>query len=919
MTNTLRFRLEYFTQPGESISVVGNNDVLGSWDISKGYRLTWKGKGMWEGLVNFKEEGVDLEYKYVLQTPDGSYVWEGGKNKQFSFWGGNEQGVTDLVDYWQSPDMPEVGYLYASLFKVVFSRERDYVQSIADLPDQSVRFRIEATVSLIQDDEVVRVSGSSKSLGNWSIDNSVALSYNGDKFVTEIVVPYSSFPLEFKLLTVSKNDRSVKWELGENRVIDVQKPGSGLLGEPKTVVYSCLYKRSDYSSWRGAGVAIPVFSLRTKNSLGVGEFLDLKSFVDLSAKMGMQIIQILPINDTSNTFTWRDSYPYSGLSVFALHPIYLNIQAITDDEELKEQIQAEADKLNQLPQIDYEAVLHCKLNYIKQIFESTSSDVLSSPQFKDYYAKNSWWLVPYAVYKALSSKYETTNFNNWPKEYRNPEQNDIVEWSSMDTLREECEITYFTQYHLHCQLEQAAQYAALNKLGFKGDLPIGVYRTSVDCWMYPHLFNLSTSTGAPPDQFAEYGQNWGFPTYNWEEMKKDNYSWWKKRLQHMANYFTAFRIDHILGFFRIWEIPADSFSSGLMGHFYPSIPLHRSEFESKGIWDFERLCLPYITDDYLNQSFKNSAQLELIKDRYFQRRHTGLYIFKEPFNTEVKLLSHFKGLEEQLTDQQREDFILVKGVLLDLVKNVVLLKQSDNNNDNFYPRINLHKTSSYQSLDDHSKSVIWNLYENYFYHRQDDMWMKIGQERLPVIKAASDMLVCGEDLGMLPKCIFPVMKDCSILGLRVQRMPPDPTEKFGNPKNYPYMSVCTPGSHDCSTLRGWWEENRQNTEEYYRSILGGWDSAPLHCEPWISKKIIEQHLSSPAMWAIFPLQDFFGMFGDLRVEDPNSEQINEPSNPEHYWRYRMHVSVDDLLDHREFATAIHQMVKQSGRHISITY
>ena len=143
-------------------------------------------------------------------------------------------------------------------------------------------------------------------------------------------------------------------------------------------------------------------------------------------------------------------------------------------------------------------------------------------------------------------------------------------------------IYYFIQFHLHLQLLEATNYARANGVVLKGDIPIGISRNSVEAWTEPHYFNLNGQAGAPPDDFSVNGQNWGFPTYNWEVMEQDDYSWWMKRFRKMSEYFDAYRIDHILGFFRIWEIPMHAVH-GLLGQFVPSLPMSREEIESYGL------------------------------------------------------------------------------------------------------------------------------------------------------------------------------------------------------------------------------------------------------------------------------------------------------------------------------------------------
>ena len=225
----------------------------------------------------------------------------------------------------------------------------------------------------------------------------------------------------------------------------------------------------------------------------------------------------------------------------------------------------------------------------------------------------------------------------------------------------------------------------------------------------------------------------------------------------------------------------------------------------------------------------------------------------------------------------------------------------------------MEQTLSYQALDDYSKHKLWDLYVNYFYQRQDDLWRKKAMQKLPGLKSSTNMLVCGEDLGMVPNCVPDVMNELGILSLEIQRMPKQVHLEFSHPGDAPYLSVITPSTHDMSTLRGWWEEDPIKTQHYYNNILGHQGKAPVYCEAYLNKEIVQQHLYSPAMWSIFQLQDILGISATLRRQNPNDERINLPSNPKNHWKYRMHLSLEDLLKQGEFNDQLKNIVTASGR------
>jgi 4-alpha-glucanotransferase len=245
--------------------------------------------------------------------------------------------------------------------------------------------------------------------------------------------------------------------------------------------------------------------------------------------------------------------------------------------------------------------------------------------------------------------------------------------------------------------------------------------------------------------------------------------------------------------------------------------------------------------------------------------------------------------------------------------NEVLFIEDKKLKNHFHPRITFHTTRSYQELDENSKRVLNEIYNEYFYHRHNDFWGGIGYKKLLSLKDSTNMMVCGEDLGMVPDCVPHVMTELDILSLIIQRMPNDPKVKFAQLNRAPYLSVCSPSSHDMSGIRGWWEENRNDTLEFFCDELKQHGECPEICEPWIAKLIIEQHLQAPSLWTIFPIQDLIAMDENLRLSNPNAERINEPGNNQHYWRYRFHHTVEDLLKFDLFNTKISEMVQESKR------
>lgn len=549
--------------------------------------------------------------------------------------------------------------------------------------------------------------------------------------------------------------------------------------------------------------------------------------------------------------------------------------------------------------MDYVEVLKIKLETLRQLFEASREEYLENTDFYAFFTDNKHWLAPYAAFSYLRDKFGTADSSQWKtnKEYSKESIDRFV--SPKAKHYNEIFFHYFVQYHLHLQLKDASDYAHKKGLVVKGDIPIGIYRYSCDAWVAPELYNMNMQAGAPPDDFAVKGQNWGFPTYNWQRMQEDGFDWWKNRFEQMSTYFDAFRIDHILGFFRIWSVPLHAVE-GIMGYFVPAIPVHINEFGERGIWfDKDRYTRPYITHEVLSQIFGDRTSE--VTSQYFNESE-GTITLKPEFDTQQKVAAHLGDTDDT-----------VKIGLYDVISNVILFEVPESDGTAYHFRITMEKTSSFQSLEWNTQQQLKDLYVDYFYRRQEYNWRKEALNKLPALKAATNMLICGEDLGMVPHCVPEVMKNLGILSLEIQRMPKDVNRKFFHPNDAPFLSVVTPSTHDMSTIRGWWEEDRQATQQFFNHELGQWGEAPETCEDWVNKAIVLQHLYSPAMWSIFQLQDLFGMDAKIRRVNPEDERINVPAIAKHYWRYRMHIPLEQLMKEKAFNSALKNYVQTSQR------
>jgi 4-alpha-glucanotransferase len=890
----LHFYLRYSTKFGQTLFVSGNTPVLGNEDVEKKFALNYLNNQLWYGTVEIDEQNIfeTICYRYILQDEDGELVYEFGNDRMIEI---DDQKVSKIIlyDTWNHAGQYE-NVFYTEAFKDVLLKYKPAKYTAAKKAVKPTHnFRVKAP--LLKQNEIICISGSSAALHDWDKEKVLLLSKKDNWFTIELDLTKAVFPFEYKYgIYDTGSKKFINFEEGNNRVL-LSEDGKDVL----TIVHDGFAKLNNVN-WKGTGIAIPVFSLRSNSSFGTGEFTDLKLLVDWAVATGLKMIQLLPVNDTTATQTWKDSYPYAAISAFALHPLLLNVEVVAGKQnaDIITALASKQKQLNKLNELDYEAVVKIKTDVIQKLYSLQKESFKDDLNFINFFELNRHWLEPYAAFCYLRDKYKSADFSTWKKNavYNESEIQELI--SPQQKHYNEIAIHYFTQYHLHLQLKDATAYAHKNGIIIKGDIPIGISRNSADAWVEPGLYHMDEQAGAPPDAFTAKGQNWGFPTYNWEAMHQDNFRWWRKRFDQMSNYFDAFRIDHILGFFRIWSIPAHAVE-GLLGRFMPALPVHINELFSKHIlFERSRYTEPYVTDKILNEIFGDKK--EAVKKIFF----TGLKL-KEKLNTQRKVEAYFK------TQKTFDDTI--KQGLFDVISNVIFFEVEGSNAQEFHFRISMKDTSSFKNLDTHSKKELLLIYNDYFFRRQDELWKKEALKKLPELKRSTDMLVCGEDLGMVPHCVPEVMDQLAILSLEIQRMPKKTASEFFHPNDAPYLSVVSPSTHDMSTVRAWWEEDSVKTKLFYNHLMGKSGEPPLYCEAWINKEIILQHLYSPAMWSIFQLQDLMGMDADLRREDPNEERINNPAVAEHYWNYRMHISLEDLLKADTFNKELRDAVKKSGR------
>lgn len=802
-----------------------------------------------------------------------------------------------LYDHWKT--MPEDAFLYSSAFTDCINHQVPQVMK-PETGSKIVRLIVRAPQ--LRDGERLGVLGADKALGAWNVQKILPMTqHTYNEWVADIDATHlEGRHLEFKFVAFRNAKNELLWENSMNRTVDLPEMKAGeLVSYELDQASFALYNR------KLAGTQVPVFSLRTRKSAGIGDFGDLKTMIDFVASTGQKVLQLLPINDTTITHTWTDSYPYSCISVFAIHPQYADLHALPELKDAKARAEAEKTRaeLNALDKIDYEKVNDFKINYLRQIFNQEGGKMMKTAEYKAFFQDTELWLVPYAQYSYLRDKNGTADFNQWPDHQVWDEAERKALADPKTAAYKNVAFFYFVQFVLDRQMQEAHEHAKAKGVILKGDIPIGVNRNGCDVWTEPKYFNLNGQAGAPPDDFSVNGQNWGFPTYNWFEMLKDGCQWWNRRFKNMARYFDAYRIDHVLGFFRIWEIPVHSVH-GLLGQFAPALAMSREEIESYGLhFQEDRFTRPFITDWVLDRMFHERAGE--VKEKYLDRLDDERYQMKPEVDTQRKV----EALFADVTDEKE---LWLRDGLYALISDVLFVRDHTNPGV-FHPRISAQLDFIYESLYDNDKAAFNRLYNDYFYRRNNQFWYQEAMKKLPKLVQATRMLVCAEDLGMVPDCVPWVMDELKILSLELQSMPKDPSVKFGHLSRNPYRSVCTISSHDMPTLRMWWDENIQRTQEYYNTMLYRQGPAPHPLPGWLASDIISRHLTSPSMLCILSIQDWLATDEALRLPDADAERINIPANPKHYWRYRMHLNIEDLAADKRFVQSITEMISQSGR------
>ncbi|MDL2245705.1 4-alpha-glucanotransferase [Parabacteroides sp. OttesenSCG-928-J18] len=892
----ITFQINFHTVWGQKICIVGSIPQLGTWQSALAKEMYYVGDGNWRLQLDVPSDVKTIEYRYCLCVNDKQIFEEWEKNHRVELDASSKEYT--LFDYWQTKPL-DLAFYTSAFTQSLFAHPCNTYERIVRSGKQ---LTIKVSAPKVEKHQSVAIVGNQSFLGDWDPHKAMRLSCDTfPEWEIHLDATQITYPLEYKFILWDNDiQQPAYWETGENRSLDLPAQKKG-----ETFVVSGLHFRDDLPLWRCAGTVIPVFSLRSEDSFGVGDLGDLHKLVDWVKLTHQRFIQVLPMNDTTTTHTWRDSYPYSAISVFALHPMYICLPWVgkLKDPARVAYYEAIRKELNESATVDYEQVNQYKIAWCREYVEQEGNALFDEPAFHRFLAENESWLVPYAAYSYLRDQYKTSDFNDWGNDAVYNKKRISRLCSPESEAWPEISFSYFLQYLLHIQFKSVSDYAHKNGVVLKGDLPIGVSRTSIEAWTDPQYFNMDGQAGAPPDDFSTIGQNWGFPTYNWEVMERDNYAWWKKRFQKLGDYFDCFRIDHILGFFRIWEIPLDHIQ-GLCGHFSPALPLTKEDIEHYGLWfDEQRYTTPYIHRKHLELLFDDWA--DEVESTYLAQVDAD-YLTLKPFcDTQRKIKELFRDKFDVASMRIREG--------LYTIATEVLFLRDPRETHKFHPRISASSSFAYQELSGSDRYAFYQLYWDFFYHRHNGFWKVHAMNRLAPLVSSTDMLVCGEDLGMIPQSVPEVMNRLQIFSLEIERMPKTPHREFADLQSLPYHSVCTTSTHDMTPIRNWWKEDRGKIQRYFNQVLTRGGNAPEECSSELATQIVSNHLATPSMLTIIPIQDWFAMDDTVKSPDIQSERINVPADPHNYWRYRMHLTLEQLMEADSFNEKIISLIAGSGR------
>lgn len=644
------------------------------------------------------------------------------------------------------------------------------------------------------------------------------------------------------------------------------------------------------------GIAVSVGALKSAHSCGTGEFRDLEPLADLCKKTGLDIIQLLPVNDTGT-----ESSPYSALSAFALHPIYGSLDAFPEAEPFSTEIRALKAQFASEKRFPYHDIRDAKIALLRRMYEAAEESIKKDPALERWISGHKW-ILEYAVFMNLKHRNAEASWKQWHS-HQTPTHAEIVKrWESPH--RKSDHLFYaWLQMRLDEQFSKACAYCAKQGIALKGDIPILMNEDSCDTWANPEFFREDLRAGNPPDDMNPLGQNWGFPIYNWENLAEAGYSWWKDRITASDRYYNAYRIDHILGFFRIWAIPQGN-RSGFLGWTIPHEPITREELYSMGFSD-ERI--RWITEPHVQTRMVEEVNnfdylgthgmLQKIMDRVGNEE---LWVFKPQLRSEQDILDTEipSPVQEVLIRCWRDRLLQESG-------------RDEKGRALYAPVWHYHNTTAWKSFSEDEKRAMESLIRNRT-EAGNGLWKKQGREILSAITGASSMLACAEDLGSIPDCVPAVLAELGIYSLRVLRWERH-WEEDGQPlkalESYGENSVATTSVHDSSTLRGWWE--KEGGRQIIRAAWGNAIPGTPQYTPEAALQVISRFADTPSRLFILPAQDFLDLCDTYRQEDPDDDRVNIPGTVSRFnWTWRLPDTLENIRKNHSLVSAISEITNK---------
>ncbi len=650
-----------------------------------------------------------------------------------------------------------------------------------------------------------------------------------------------------------------------------------------------------------SGVLVPLSALRTASTIGSGEFADLPALAQWCVATGLDMIQILPVNDTG----WQAS-PYSALSAFALHPLYLRVADLPEIELLRARARTDVEqRLNTLrdrhandrrlrygPYMDAKrAVLRCIWYEVFELADAGTPPARAIVDASQRFFDDRLWIAEYAAFKTLKIEHAGASWREWAG-WEHPDADSIRALFDDPARRRDLLYYGWLQMRLHEQFAAAADAVAVQGVLLKGDIPIMVNDDSADFWAHRDYFSDELRAGAPPDGGNPLGQNWGLPTYDWNALERDDYRWWRDRLIAADRFYAAYRIDHVLGFFRIWGVAVTN-DTGALGRFVPGVSADLKRLAEYGM-DCGRvrwLAEPHLSGSTLVGDFGDEAEA-VRREALVQIDGEDLYLFAESIRGErdIARLPVSDHAKTRLAHHYRDRALISVGA------------------DGYVPTWCFGDCSRFRALNDDERAGVARLARDLM-EESTAAWEAQARKLLGFMQDTTGMLACAEDLGAIPDCVPDVLSDLGILGLRIPRWTRRWTEggqPYISPADYPPLTVCAPSVHDTSTLREWWL-SETDRDAFWRT-LGLDATAPSDYTPETARAILGALFEGSSRICVVQLQDLFALVAGMTMDEPEAERVNVPGTLSDFnWGYRANHTIEELLANDELTGAVHAL------------